>query len=133
MKELLVALLIFGVIAFSLINLNSKEAVKEVNEVPRIVVKERVVVKEIVKKPQIVYRTVNHYHRYRTVAYYQLPEQPRVQRVSYNYYEPVKEQPEYKEKQKAVALAPKAEERSEVKMFLVEGIRQPLWVKGGKK
>ena len=130
MKELLVALLIFGVVAFSLINLKPKEVMKEVKVVPRTVVKERIVVKEIVKEPKIVYRTVNHYHHHRTVVYYRLPEpepEPEVQPVVYRQYEPVKK--EVKTEKQKVEVPPKPEE-PQVKMFFVDRIREPLWVEG---
>ncbi len=130
MKELLVTLLLFGVVAFSLINLKPKEVVKEVKVVPRTVVKERVVVKEIIKEPKIVYRTVNHYHHYRKVVYYRLPEpepEPEVQPAVYRQYEPVKE--EVKTEKPKVIVASKPEE-PHVKMFFVKGIREPLWTGG---
>ena len=131
MKEMLLALFIFGVVAFSLINLKPKEVmVKEVvREVP--VVKEHAVVKEIpkvvVKEKTVVYRTVNHYHNNsyynHNVVYYQPPEQPRIQPASYDYNEPVKEE-------KEVAHEEKPEEKPQVKMFFVDSIREPLWVGG---
>ncbi|MDA8161689.1 MAG: hypothetical protein M0022_02115 [Desulfobacteraceae bacterium] len=130
MKELLVTLLIFGVVAFSLINLKPKEVVKEVKVVPRTVVKERVVVKEIVEKPKVVYRTVNHYRTRRTAVYYRLPEsepEPEVQPAVYRQYEPVKE--EVKTEKPEVEVSPKTEE-PHVKMFFVKSIREPLWTGG---
>ena len=130
MKEIFLALLIFGVVAFSLINLKPKEVmVKEVvREVP--VIKEHAVVKEIpevvVKERTVVYRTVNHYHNNYNAVYYQ-PEQPRIQPASYDYNEPVKEEKEVAREEKPEE---KPGEKPKVKMFFVEGIREPLWVGG---
>ena len=130
MKEIFLALLIFGVVAFSLINLKPKEVmVKEVvREVP--VVKERAVVKEIpkavVKERTVIYRTVNHYYTERNhdIVYYRLPDEPRIQPASYDYNEPVKE-----EKEVAHEEEPEEKpEKPEVKMFFVKGIHEPLWV-----
>ena len=119
------SLLFFVVVVVALINLKPMEVDRlVVKEVPIIVVKERVVVKEVMKDTPVVYKTVNHHHNdNRNVVYYQ-PEEPRVQRVSYNYYEPVNEEME---------VTPKEinEVKPRVKMFFVDGISEPLWVEGG--
>jgi len=153
MKEALLSLLLFGVVVVALLNLYPKEVVREVvKEVPTVVVKERVVVQEVVKETPIIYQTVNHYHNdnrrvvhYRQAArprvkhvntgtrrrrkYYQPTEEPRIQRVGYVYYEPVKEEKEVSHEE---ITERRHVEKPKVRMFLVDGIREPLWVEGGK-
>jgi len=134
MKEIFLSMLIFGVVVVALLNLYPKEVVREVvKEVPRVVVKETVVVKEVVKETPVIYETVNHYHYHnnnQNVVYYQQPVEPRIQRASYNYYEPVKKEEEVPREE---ITEQRPEVKPKVKMFLVEGIREPLWVEGGVK
>jgi hypothetical protein len=96
-----------------------------VKEVP---VKEQIVVKEIVKEKPVVYRTVNHYYteHNREVRYYQLPDEPKIQPVNYRYYEPVETEKEVRQKYRP---ARKSERKPKVRMFLVDGIREPLYGK----
>ena len=133
MKDAILALTVLGVVVTSFLNLKPTVTVKEVvREVP--VVKERVVVKRIVntvvKERPVSYTTVNHYHNEQGqgVVYYELPSRPNIQPASYSYYEPVDERREvYREERPHV----QTETKPKVRMFLVEGIREPLWVEGG--
>lgn len=131
MKEVFLALVVFGVVAVALINLKPAEVVKEtvVKEVvKKVPVKEQIVVKEIVKEKPVVYRTVNHYftERKHDVMYYQLPDEPRIQPVNYRYYEPVEKEQEVRQEYRP---ARKLERKPKVRMFLVDGIREPLYGK----
>jgi len=137
MKQAFLVLVVFAVVALALINLKPVQVVKEIKEVVRevpviqehVVFKEvpKVVVKEIVKERPVVYRTVNHYyteHKH-DVVYYRLPDEPRVQPVSYKYYESVETEKEVRPIRHAVESARKPK----VRMFLVDGIREPIYAK----
>lgn len=130
MKEMLIALVLFAVVALALTGPEPKEAEQVVVKVePEVVVRVTVVVKENVAENPVVQNTVNHYEGdTNNVVYYHPSEEPEPVETGYVYHQPDEEGKEVEPVEEIdVEHVVKQEVKPKVRMFLVDGIREPLY------